>query len=143
MNQHLRANVSLRTGAALDNARHILRSIKRVAVELVGVKRGTLVRSRFTTALKDVADGSERGALVGGDRVFAALEEDILDAGVSASTDIVAVGSDAGNVVVEEVHVEEVVGGGVALVGAVEPVVVDGALGDDIFGPAYKAMSDG
>ena len=48
-----------------------------------------------------------------------------------------AVAGDAGEVVVVEVGVEEVVGRGVALAGAVEPVVVDGALGDDVFGPAW------
>lgn len=48
-----------------------------------------------------------------------------------------AVAGDAGEVVVIQMGVEEVVGGGVALVSAIEPVVVDSAFGNDVIGPAW------
>jgi hypothetical protein len=52
----------------------------------------------------------------------------------------VAVAGYAGDVVVVEVRVQQVVGRGVALVGAVEPVVVDGAFGDDVLCPAWMVL---
>lgn len=51
-----------------------------------------------------------------------------------------AVGGDATDVVVVEMGVAEVVGRGVALVGAVEEVVVNCALGDEVLGPTFGKM---
>ena len=47
-----------------------------------------------------------------------------------------AVAGNVGEVVVVEVGVLEVISGGVALLGGVEPVVVDGTLSNDVVRPA-------
>lgn len=133
----LSAHISLGTSAALDNAGHILRRIKSVLVEVTRQESLALVRSRLArVTLNNDTSASQRTALVHGDGVGRVNKVHILDPSIRAAPDVVAVRGHARKVVVVHVRVEQVVRGRVALVGAVEPGVVDGALGDDVLGPA-------
>ena len=73
---------------------------------------------------------------IGGHGVLGRLEVAVLDPGVRLAACVVAVAGNAAKVVVVEMGILQVVGAGIALVGSVEVVVVDGALGDDVIRPA-------
>lgn len=139
---HSRAHARLRPSVRLYLARHIGGIVQRVGVEFARVERGPLVLGHSAGGvLERVANGREGRRIVRRQGVLGRLEEAVLHPRVRLTTSVVAVAGDAAHIVVVEVGVFQIVSAGVALVGAVEVVVVDGALRNEVVRPALYSTS--
>lgn len=136
-----RADVRLRASIRLNIGRDLLGCSELIVVVTRRVER--IVAPLLGSAIavfEDVARGEQHGVRVLGQRVLRVLEENVLDDGRGLPTGMVAVRSNAAEVVVVHVAFRKVIRRRVALVGTVKPVVVQRAAGHNIVSPPYVVL---